>query len=129
MSTGNAYLDLFIAGNLGSLFYLLMVKLPKAKSRAIAANMSFSATNYIKEDWMAVAASFLAVVIGIFVFDELVGTYPSVLKYAKFFFIFVGYTGASTLTSVLSKFDKRVQMVVDVKTNIADNKEYLKNQP
>jgi len=122
MTTGNVYLDLFIGGLLGMLFQVLVIKMPAVKKRAEAANLVFKPSEYFKSDWLALTASLLAILIAIYVFDEITNSYPSIVKYAKFFFIFIGYTGASFLQSVLGVYDSKVRDIVDIKTNIADNK-------
>jgi len=123
MTTGNVYLDLFIGGILGQLLHVLVLKLPAVKKRAENANMQFNALQYFKDDWLGLSASIISILICIFVFDEITGAYPSIVKYAKFFFIFVGYTGSSFLLGIFSRAEKKIQTVVDVKTNIADNKQ------
>jgi len=122
MTTGNVYLDLFIGGLLGQLFHVLVIKLPALKKRATDANTTFNPAQYFKDDWLALTASLVTILICIFLFDEITGAYPSIVKYAKFFFIFVGYTGSSVLLGALSRADKKIQKVVDTKTNIADHK-------
>lgn len=122
MTTGNVYLDLFIGGLLGMLFQVFVLKMPALKKRAEAANVEFKPMDYFKTDWLALSTSVLSIVIGVFVFDELTNSYPSIVKYAKFFFIFVGYTGASFLQGVLGVYDTRVRNIVNEKTNIADAK-------
>lgn len=122
MTTGNVYLDLIIGGILGQILHIIAVKLPAVKKRALAANMGFDPAQYFKDDWLAIAASAVTILICVFIFDEITGAYPSVVKWAKFLFIFVGYTGSSILLNALSKTEKKIQNVVDIKTNIADNK-------
>jgi len=122
MTTGNLHLDLFIGGMLGMLFHVFVLKLPALKSRAKNANMPFNVGDYFRDDWIALGASIIAIAIGIFIFDEATGAYPSITKWAKFFFIFVGYTGSSLLQGILSKTESRIQTIVDKKTDIADNR-------
>jgi len=121
MTTGNLYFDMFIGVIFGVLFHVFVMKLPALKRRAKAANVPFNVNDYFRDDWIALAASLITGAIGIFVFDELTGAYPSVVKYAKFFFVFVGYTGSSLLQGILSKTEAKIQAVVDLKTDKADN--------
>ena len=109
-------------GLLGLLFHIFAVKLPAQKRRATAANMPFKPADYFAEDWMAICASVLSVVIVAMLIDELSNFSEYVMKYVKFFFVAVGYMGSSFLQSVLSKTDKAINKVVDIKTNIADGK-------
>ena len=116
------YINCLIGGILGMAFYLFAIKIPAVKARALTANMPFSMKAYFKEDYLAIIASLLAVFICVWLLDEMIGYNPSFLRYIKFFFLFIGYTGSSLLVSVLGKFDKTVQKVVDIKTNLADGK-------
>ena len=115
------YLYCLLMGILGILFHLIAIKLPNAKARALAANLPYSLKSYLKEDCLAVLASCLTVVICVMALDEVVGYNPSLIRFVKFLFVFVGYTGSSILISVFGKFDKAVQSVVDRKTNELDS--------
>jgi hypothetical protein len=114
------YLMCFVAGVIGILAHLIFLKLPAVKQRALAANLPFSLKAYLREDCLAIIASFLTVVICVFVLDELIGYNPSLLRFIKFLFVFVGYTGSSILVGVFGKFDAAVQNIVDRKTNELD---------
>ena len=52
--------------------------------------------------------------------DELLAAKPSLSEYIKWFFIFVGYTGSSLIQSVLSATSKKINAIIDLKTNLAD---------
>jgi len=122
MTTGIIYLDCFIGGVIGILCHVLLLKLPAMKKRAENANTDFKVSEYLKNDWLTIAGSFITVFVAIFVLDELLAMKPSVAKWVKFFFVFVGYTGSSILQGIFSKTETQIQKVIDVKTNIADNK-------
>lgn len=118
--TQQLYINCIIGGLFGMLFHIFAIKLPAVRSRAKAANLPFSVKDYFKDDWLAITASFLCVLILVWVLDEIIGYNPSFLRYTKFFFVFVGYTGSSILVGMLGKFDKQVQNIVDIKTNQLD---------
>jgi hypothetical protein len=120
MITNVLYLQCFIAGILGILFHVFAIKLPATQSRAKAANIPFSLKDYLSEDWIALGASVLTVLIAVFALDEVIGYKPAILKYVKYFFVFIGFTGSSILIAVLGKAGKAINNIVDIKTDIAD---------
>jgi predicted cation transporter len=120
MTTGNLHLDLIIGGLMGLLFHVFALKLPAMKTRAENANMGFSLSGYLKDDWVSLCASIASVVIAAFVIDEILQLQPAIKGYLKFFFVFIGYTGSSVLQGILSRTEKKIQQVVDEKTNKAD---------
>lgn len=121
MTTGNLYLDLFIGGLIGIMCHVFLLKLPALKRRADKANTSFSVGAYFKNDWLTLVGSLLAVVVAMFVLDEILAFKPSIEKWLKFSFIFIGYTGSSILQGIFSKTENKIQKIVDEKTNKADN--------
>jgi len=118
----NTLIECFIAGLLGILFHVFVIKLPAIKKRAEAANTTLSLSEYLKSDWLALSGSLLTVIICVFILDEITKFRPSILEWIKFFFIFLGYTGSSILQSALGRADKEIRNIIDVKTNIADGK-------
>jgi len=117
------YILCMLLGLLGVAFHILAIKAPAVKKRTESANLPFKLIDYLKDDILAISASVITVVIAVFLLDEIIGYNPSFIRYVKFGFVFVGYTGSSLLISILGKFDKSVSAVVDTKTNIADGKE------
>lgn len=109
-----------IGGVLGMLFHLIAVKIPAAKKRATAANIEFSIKSYLMDDYLAIVSNVVMLVILVWLLDEIVGYNPSFIRGAKFFFLFVGYSGNSFLIDKLGRYDKGTIQVIDVKTNIAD---------
>lgn len=122
MIPNQLYLQCFVAGLLGILFHVFVVKLPSVKARAKAANVEFSIKSYFQDDWVALGAALITVLIAVFALDELLGYRPNVLKYIKYLFFFVGFTGSSLLIALLGKTTKAINDIVDVKTDIADGK-------
>jgi hypothetical protein len=108
------------AGVLGIMFHIFVVKLPALKKRSAAANIQFSIKGYFQDDWIALGSSVIALFTVLFVIDEVVKYKPIVADFIKWLFVFVGYTGSSTLQALLSRTDTTINKVVDVKTNIAD---------
>lgn len=115
------YIQCLIAGLLGILIHVFGIKLPALKKRSDVANKKFSIQDYLADDWIGIGLSVITVLVAILLLDEIIGYKPALLKYIKYFFVFIGYTGSSLLLSALSKTDKAINAVVDKKTNIADN--------
>lgn len=116
----NTYLMCFVTGLLGIFLHIFAVKIPMVKQQAKSANMAFSYITYFQDELAAILASLISVVICLALLNEIVAFKPEVVPYLKFGFLFVGYTGASLVISVLGKAQEKINCVVDVKTNIAD---------
>ena len=116
------YFQTLAAGILGIAFHIFAVKLPSVKARSQAANLQFSIRSYFKDDWIAIGASVITLLLAILTLDEILGYKPALLRYIKYFFFFIGFTGSSILIAILGKTNKAINAVVDIKTNIADQK-------
>lgn len=116
------YLLCTLMGLLGIAFHVFAIKAPSVKKRAEIANLKFNLNDYLKDDILAILSSVITVIIAVFCLDEIIGYNPSFIRYVKFGFVFVGYTGSSLLISILGKFDKKTNLIVDEKTDIADGK-------
>lgn len=115
------YIECLVAGLLGMCLHLV-VKIRGIKARAKVANENFDIASYLKDDCMAIASSFVTVLIFLLILDEVLGIKPAVRPYLKFGFIFVGFTGSSILISVLGTAQDKLNKVIDIKTDIADKK-------
>lgn len=114
------FLQCFIAGLLGIAWHTLM-KIKGLRTRAIAANQSFSFGAYFQKDWFSILISVVSVAIVIYVLDELVHFKPGLADWTKAFFVAIGFMGDSVLQSLLSKSEKQILDIIDKKTNIADS--------
>lgn len=106
----------------GQLLQVFLVKLPAVKKRCLNANVEFSFKEYWKEDKYLIIATAIAGGMLIVGLNEIVHWKPVILNYVKWFFATVGAFGSSVVLSRFSVFEKRIQQIVDIKTNIADNK-------
>jgi len=114
------FLECFAMGIMGAIIFIL-IQINKLQVRSKAANVPFSLSQYFKDDWAAIALSFATVLVSILGVDELTKYKPEILDYIKWFFLLIGYCGGSVLTALLSRANKKLLDIVDVKTNIADN--------
>lgn len=126
--TTQIYIECFIAGILGILFHIFVIKLPALKTASNAANRPFSVVCYFKDDWVSISGSFLSIIISVFLIDNLLKYQPAVQPYLKFLFLFIGYTGSSILQSILSKTGDSINKIVDQKTNELDSIKNSSNQ-
>lgn len=116
------YLLCLLAGLAGLLFNLFAVKIPSVKTRASVANMPpFSYKQYFQDDATAIISSFLALVIYLFVLKDILLWRPELVPYVVALSVFIGYTGSSLLLSALGQAQSKINAVVDLKTNVADN--------
>lgn len=114
------YIICFALGILGVLLHIFAMKLPAVRKRAKDANMPFSIKDYFAEDYPAIISSLITVIMAVLLVDELVGYNPSYMRFIKYFFAFIGYTGSSILIGAFGKFDKSISAIVDAKTNELD---------
>lgn len=116
------YATCFVIGLLGIAFHVFVIKLPSVKERSRVANKSFSVKEYFKDDWIALASSLVTLCALILAMDEILRYKPAIIDYVKALFFFVGYTGSSILQAALSQADKKINSLVDRKTDVADGK-------
>lgn len=114
------YLDCVWAAVIGILIHVIVVKMPSYATRAKAANKKFSIVEYLNDEWLPILGTMVSTAAILYVWDEWVGFHPMILKYAKSWFIFIGFTGSSLLLSILGRAGKKLNNLIDVKTDIAD---------
>lgn len=115
------YMQCLLGGILGILAHIFILKIPSLKQVSKAGNLRFSISEYFKDDWPSIIASLLAVLIMMFMMDEIIADSPCIAEKIKWFFITIGYTGSSIIQNWLGNSAKRINQVIDIKTNIADN--------
>ena len=98
-----------------------IIKISSYQKQAKAANIVFNIKDYFANDWGIQALNVITVIVALVTVDELTNRYPQVLPFLKWFFFFIGYTGSSLLNGLLSRTQKTITNVVDIKTNISDN--------
>lgn len=108
-------------GILGILFHVFVIKVISLKRKAKAANMPFSFSQFLQDEWPVILGNFICVCMLIVGLDELIGLKPSVAKLVKWLFFFVGISGSSIFMLAFSVADKRLRNIIDAKTNVADD--------
>lgn len=110
-----------LLGLIGIAFQTL-IKIRKLQEQSRLSNSPFRVRDYFINDWVTIVLNFLTLGVAVFAVDEIINYKPNVLPFIKWFFFFIGYTGSSLLNSLLSKTQTGINKVIDVKTDIADNK-------
>lgn len=117
--TLSLYIQCFAVAFFGMLLQALL-KIKSIQNKAGVANVKFSAKEYLIEDWVSHSASLVTVIMVMFFVDEFAHFSEFVMKYVKFGFAFVGYTGSDIMSRLFSVVNKRINKAIDYKTTIAD---------
>lgn len=119
--TFKTYLICFVAGLIGQAFHTF-VEFVKIKKRAKVANTSMTLQQYIANDKWPMMLNVAALLLELFILDDIAKWQPVIMNYFKFFFVAFGYMGSSLLLSALSQAQAKINKVVDVNTDKADGK-------
>lgn len=97
-----------------------VLKMKSLQDKARAANLIFKPGAYFREDWLSITASILTIILFLLFLDNILKWKPTVVDYVKVGFAFVGYTGSDIASRLFGVVNKKINSVIDVKTNIAD---------
>lgn len=115
-------ITLILAGLAGVIFHCLL-KLNHLLNAARVANINFRAwKDYWVKDAVSVLLSFLSVGIWYLIFGEISAKYPALQGYTITSFVVMGAMGSYLIQLGLSTAQKRINKIIDTKTDIADNK-------
>src|SRR5688572_14151532 len=117
--TFSLYAQCFAVAFFGMVLQALL-KIKSIQAKASNAKVQFSAKEYLLEDWVSHSASLVTVIMVMFFVDEFAHFSEFVMRYVKFGFAFVGYTGSDIMSRLFSVVNKRINKAIDYKTNIAD---------
>jgi len=118
--TTQTYILCAVASFMGMLFHVFALKIPSAKTRATAANIKFSIGDYFSSEWPAIAANIASIVIGLLIAGEALKFKPEMQGWIITISAFYGFTGSSLLIAIFGQVSKKINSVVDTKTNVAD---------
>jgi len=102
------------------------LKLRSMQVKSTAANLEFRIMDYFREDWLSITACFLTIILFLLFIDEVLNINDKIIDFVKIGFGFVGYTGSDVASRLFSEVDKKINSVIDYKTNIADGIEQPK---
>lgn len=121
------YFQCFAAAFTGWALHTVL-KLRSMQTKSKAANLEFKILDYFKDDWLSIAACFLTIILFLLFGDEVLNINEKIISYIKIGFGFVGYTGSDIASRFFSVVDKKINSVIDYKTNVADGIDQPKNQ-
>jgi hypothetical protein len=98
-----------------------VLKMKSLQDKAKVANLTFKPITYFREDWLSITASVLTIILFLLFLDNILKWHPAIVNYIKIGFGFVGYTGSDIASRLFGVVNKKINNVIDVKTNIADN--------
>jgi hypothetical protein len=98
-----------------------VLKMKSLQDKARAANVEFKIRQYFSNDWISIVASLLTIVMFLLFLDNILKWKPVIVDYIKIGFAFVGYTGSDIASRLFGVVNKKINNVIDEKTNIADN--------
>jgi hypothetical protein len=113
------YAICFTIALLGMLFSIAL-KAGSLQKKARVANAKFSIGQFVADDWLSSLASFIFIIICLFLIDTLFKWKPAVVDYVKPIFVFIGYFGGDLGSRLFSVTNKRLNDVIDYKTSAAD---------
>lgn len=97
------------------------LKMKSLQDKARAANVEFKIRQYFSNDWLSIVASILTIIMFLLFLDNIMKWKPVIVDYVKIGFAFIGYTGSDIASRLFSVVNKKINDVIDTKTNIADN--------
>lgn len=106
----------------GQAIHLFLIKVPAIKTRCTAANKPFKWSEWWGADWNIIIGTQIIGALIILGLDEIIYWKPNVLDYVKWFFAGMGAFGSTIAMAKFSQFEKTLNSVIDLKTDIADGK-------
>ncbi len=119
------YLQCFAVAFIGWALHTSL-KLRSIQVKSKAANLEFSVLDYFIEDWLVILSCYLTILLFLLFIDEVSNINEKIMDYVKIGFGFIGYTGSDVASRLFSIADKKINSVIDYKTNIADGIEQPK---
>jgi hypothetical protein len=96
------------------------LKMKSLQDKSRAANIEFKPSQYFKQDWISILASILTIIMFLLFLDNILKWRPDIVNYIKIGFAFVGYTGSDIASRLFGVLNKKINTVIDTKTNISD---------
>lgn len=113
------YIECFGLGLLGMLFQIAL-KLKSLQDKANAANIVFKESDFFKNDKWTLICNILAILIFVFLIGDIAKLWPSLNGWIKIIFAFIGYIGSDVLLRFFGVVEKKMNGIIDIKTNQAD---------
>lgn len=117
--TAQLYITCFVVALLG-MGLQTALKMKSLQEKARVANIEFKISYYFKQDWLSISASIITIVMFMFFITDILNWKPQTIDYLKIGFAFVGYTGSDIASRLFGVVNKRINNVIDLKTNVSD---------
>ncbi len=114
------YIWCALAAILGMAAYVFIVKIPAAITKAKAANVTFSMNDYFSTEWPTLAGNIASIAIALLILGEVLKFKPELQGWIITIFAFYGFTGSSILLAIFGQVSKKLNTIIDIKTNTAD---------
>jgi hypothetical protein len=118
--TKSLYIQCVAMFILGQAAHLFLIKVPAVKQRCRAANKPFTWKEWWNCDWNVVIGTQIVGALVIIGLDQLLNWKPFILDYVKWFFAGVGAFGSTVAMAKWSQYEKSLNALLDVKSNVAD---------
>jgi|GEM_PF-2447863 len=118
--THTQYLLCILMSLLGQGLHLFLIKIPALKTRSSAANKPFSMKDFWNCDWNIIVGTQIVIAMATIGIDEILKWKPEIVEYIKWFFAAIGAFGSTVAMALLSKYEKGLMKLLDIKANIAD---------
>ncbi len=109
-----------LAGILGMLACVFIIKIPAATAKAKAANVNFSMSDYFSTEWPTLTGNVFSIAIALLIVGEVLAYKPEIQGWIITIFAFYGFTGSSILLTIFGQVSKKLNAIIDIKTNTAD---------
>lgn len=118
----NNQLLFLLTGIAGFIFHSL-IKMKSLQEDSRVANLNFNPfRDYIVRDIYGILAALFSPFVWLLLFGEIAAQYPALEKFSLTSFFVMGALGSYILQLLLGQAKKQIRKVVDIKTNIADDK-------
>lgn len=113
------YLVCFIIALVGMALQIAL-KMKSLQDKSRVANIEFKPSQYFQQDWLSITASLLTIIMFLLFLDNILKWRADIVNYIKIGFAFVGYTGSDIASRLFGVLNKKINNVIDTKTNISD---------
>lgn len=108
---------------IGGFIFQSLLRAKSLNDLSLVSNVHFNFwKDYVLKDIYGILASFMAPFIWFLLFKEAATNYPKFQSFARLSFFGMGATGSYVLQLILGTAKKRLKGIIDIKTDIADNK-------
>ena len=105
---------------LGQLLHLFWIRIPSIRKRTKTTNSVFILKEYWKSDWNLVIGTLIFGALLILGLKEILKLEPNIIFHIRWFFAFAGLSGQAIILSRYSKYEKELNDLISIKSNIAD---------